>query len=186
MRRAAHPSGCARCGAGAGCAAIKYQSLRQEVSAERSARGRGAAMTFDYEMDDEPAVQVASRPPLRASCSASLWSWGSGEGERERREREARERGERDKRLHTPFALHKHKHWAILGVCDQVGSARVARQRPCFAACPHRGARRCCSSLAPLSAQKLTAQTHQARCSHRSSPHKRTKHVTLVWGVRRC
>jgi len=27
MRRAAHPSGCARCGAGAGCSAIKYQSL---------------------------------------------------------------------------------------------------------------------------------------------------------------
>jgi len=27
MRRAAHPSGCARCGAGAGCLAIQYQSL---------------------------------------------------------------------------------------------------------------------------------------------------------------
>ena len=27
MRRAAHPSGCARCGAGAGCSAITYQSL---------------------------------------------------------------------------------------------------------------------------------------------------------------
>ena len=27
MRRAAHPSGCARCGAGAGCSAIKCQSL---------------------------------------------------------------------------------------------------------------------------------------------------------------
>ena len=27
MRRAAHPSGCARCGSGAGCSAIKYQSL---------------------------------------------------------------------------------------------------------------------------------------------------------------
>ena len=27
MCRAAHPSGCARCGAGAGCSAIKYQSL---------------------------------------------------------------------------------------------------------------------------------------------------------------
>jgi hypothetical protein len=27
MRRAAHPSGCARCGAGAGCSAIRYQSL---------------------------------------------------------------------------------------------------------------------------------------------------------------
>jgi len=26
MRRAAHPSGCARCGAGDGCSAIKYQS----------------------------------------------------------------------------------------------------------------------------------------------------------------
>ena len=26
MRRAAHPSGCARCGAGAGCSAIQYQS----------------------------------------------------------------------------------------------------------------------------------------------------------------
>ena len=26
-RRAAHPSGCARCGAGAGCSVIKYQSL---------------------------------------------------------------------------------------------------------------------------------------------------------------
>ena len=25
MRRAAHPSGCARCGAGAGCSAIEYQ-----------------------------------------------------------------------------------------------------------------------------------------------------------------
>ena len=32
MRKAAHPSGCARCGAGAGCSAIKYQSL----SASRS------------------------------------------------------------------------------------------------------------------------------------------------------
>ena len=27
MRRAAHPSGCARCGAGAGYSAIRYQSL---------------------------------------------------------------------------------------------------------------------------------------------------------------
>ena len=27
MRRAAHPSGCAKCGAGGGCLAIKYQSL---------------------------------------------------------------------------------------------------------------------------------------------------------------
>jgi len=27
MRRAAHPSECARCGAGVGCSAIKYQSL---------------------------------------------------------------------------------------------------------------------------------------------------------------
>ena len=27
MRRAAHPSGCARCGAGAGCPALKYRSL---------------------------------------------------------------------------------------------------------------------------------------------------------------
>ena len=27
MRRAAHPSGCVRCGAGAGCSGIKYQSL---------------------------------------------------------------------------------------------------------------------------------------------------------------
>jgi len=27
MRRAAHPSGCARCGAGAGCSAVQYQSL---------------------------------------------------------------------------------------------------------------------------------------------------------------
>ena len=27
MRKAAHPPGCARCGAGAGCSAIKYQSL---------------------------------------------------------------------------------------------------------------------------------------------------------------
>ena len=29
MRRAAHPSGCARCSAGAGCSAIKYQPLLQ-------------------------------------------------------------------------------------------------------------------------------------------------------------
>jgi len=27
MRKAAHPSGCASCGAGAGCLAIKYHSL---------------------------------------------------------------------------------------------------------------------------------------------------------------
>ena len=27
MRRAAHPSGCGRCSAGAGCSAINYQSL---------------------------------------------------------------------------------------------------------------------------------------------------------------
>ena len=27
MRREAHPSGCARCGAGAGCSAVQYQSL---------------------------------------------------------------------------------------------------------------------------------------------------------------
>ena len=27
MRRAAHPSGCARCGAGAGCSAIEYEYL---------------------------------------------------------------------------------------------------------------------------------------------------------------
>jgi len=31
MRRAAHPSGCARCGAGAGCSAIKYQSLHPRL-----------------------------------------------------------------------------------------------------------------------------------------------------------
>ena len=32
MRRAAHPSGCARCGAGAGCSAINYQSLWQVLA----------------------------------------------------------------------------------------------------------------------------------------------------------
>ena len=35
IRRAANPSGCARCGAGAGCSAIKYQSL---TSARRDFR----------------------------------------------------------------------------------------------------------------------------------------------------
>ena len=35
MRRAAHPSGCARCGDGADCSAIKYQSLYCAVSYER-------------------------------------------------------------------------------------------------------------------------------------------------------
>ena len=29
MRRAARPSGCARCGAGADCSAMKYQSLKE-------------------------------------------------------------------------------------------------------------------------------------------------------------
>ena len=32
MRRAAYPSGCERCGAGAGCSAIKYQSLERPIS----------------------------------------------------------------------------------------------------------------------------------------------------------
>ena len=32
MRRAAHPSGCARCGAGAGCSALKYPSLRVRIT----------------------------------------------------------------------------------------------------------------------------------------------------------
>ena len=35
MRRAAHPSGCARCGAGAGWSAIKYQSLGRRLGGER-------------------------------------------------------------------------------------------------------------------------------------------------------
>ena len=33
MRRAAHPSGCARCGAGAGCLAIRYQSRLPTLAA---------------------------------------------------------------------------------------------------------------------------------------------------------
>jgi len=35
MRRAAHPSGCARCGAGADCSAIKYQSLSMDRAGAR-------------------------------------------------------------------------------------------------------------------------------------------------------
>ena len=35
MRRAAHHSGCAKCGAGAGCSAIKYQSLPKGDRARR-------------------------------------------------------------------------------------------------------------------------------------------------------
>ena len=35
MRKAAHPSGCARCGAGAGCSAIKYQSLLNRETLSR-------------------------------------------------------------------------------------------------------------------------------------------------------
>ena len=31
MRRAAHPSGCAKCGAGAGCSVIKYQYLESRI-----------------------------------------------------------------------------------------------------------------------------------------------------------
>jgi len=42
MRREAHPSGCARCGAGAGCVAVKYQSLgrsrRRRIEPRPSAR----------------------------------------------------------------------------------------------------------------------------------------------------
>jgi len=38
-RRAAHPSGCGRCGAGAGCSAIKYQSLQPPVCASRARVG---------------------------------------------------------------------------------------------------------------------------------------------------
>ena len=33
MRRAAYPSGCARCGAGAGCSAVIYQSLHLQAHA---------------------------------------------------------------------------------------------------------------------------------------------------------
>ena len=45
MRRAAHPSGCARCGAGAGCSAIKYQSplvhgMLRTVSSSRGVQCR--------------------------------------------------------------------------------------------------------------------------------------------------
>jgi len=39
MRRAAHPSGCARCGAGAGCSAIKYQSIGGEQREEAGEDG---------------------------------------------------------------------------------------------------------------------------------------------------
>ena len=35
MRKAAHPSGCARCGAGAGCSAIKYQSRWTPLAPDR-------------------------------------------------------------------------------------------------------------------------------------------------------
>ena len=38
MRRAAHPSGCARCGAGAGCSAIKYRSLLKAAAAAAAKR----------------------------------------------------------------------------------------------------------------------------------------------------
>ena len=42
MRRAAHPSGCARCGAGAGYSAKKYQSLTELSDVARSRRERGS------------------------------------------------------------------------------------------------------------------------------------------------
>ena len=41
MRRASHPSGCARCGAGAGCSAINYQSLDSRAAPELSTAKRG-------------------------------------------------------------------------------------------------------------------------------------------------
>ena len=41
MRRAAHPSGCARCGAGAVCSAMKYQSLLTGVDFEFGVQASG-------------------------------------------------------------------------------------------------------------------------------------------------
>ena len=41
MRRAAHSSGCARCGAGAGCSAIRYQSLFRVVGVQWVEPGGG-------------------------------------------------------------------------------------------------------------------------------------------------
>ena len=45
MRRAAHPSGCVTCGAGAGCSQIKYQSLSENAGVE------------GYHMEQHPRLQ---------------------------------------------------------------------------------------------------------------------------------
>jgi len=70
MRRAAHPSGCVRSGAGAGCSAINYQSLRfggplagGHFSEAGSASRGSASHTVEY----EPFIK--SQP-----CVVQLWS----------------------------------------------------------------------------------------------------------------
>jgi len=52
IRKAAHPPGCARCGAGAGCSPIKYQSL----AANRRCGGRCAEVAGTYPFERKPSV----------------------------------------------------------------------------------------------------------------------------------
>ena len=54
MRRAAHPAGCARCGAGAGCSAIEYPSLEQ---VEEEPAERGGSDAEDEVKEDEGAEE---------------------------------------------------------------------------------------------------------------------------------
>ena len=55
MRRAAHPAGCARCGAGAGCLAIEYQSLMLDPFVQATEEG-GVATSLDGTVAPEVGV----------------------------------------------------------------------------------------------------------------------------------
>jgi len=79
MRKAAHPSGCARCGAGAGCSAIKYSSLRELCCGQHSAVQQ--AKWFGARPEGVSPTRRAPRVSGGASClSRSLSPPSNGVG----------------------------------------------------------------------------------------------------------
>ena len=71
MRKAAHPTGCARCGAGAGCLATRHQSLRDFIS----------KVEIQFQLSSEcgpcKTVKAKSWPGLSGKISSTFGGFSS-------------------------------------------------------------------------------------------------------------
>ena len=111
MRRAAYPSGCARCGDGAGCSAIEKRSLRVHLCPEGAHKLMGVKYDQLATCNNFRALLSSTSLRLAEFPQVKCWMWGTDLPTLEPRGRSNR-KFEKDRQL-------------------IVGRARVAWERAC-------------------------------------------------------